>query len=163
MKESFNGWSTVAIYGYLKDLTYLWWAQTVVVLITTISGNEDAVTKQISALHTTLSGLRRYTNYSVTVCAFTAAGDGVRAAPVYCHTEEDGTYFLLQSAFLAISLVSKAQNRNESLIIYWTFYVKPIVRIFKLYNCDESCLALKVRNEHLDALSCIFIVTCASL
>ncbi|XP_037873453.1 cell adhesion molecule Dscam2 isoform X2 [Bombyx mori] len=52
-------------------------------------GNEDAVTKQISGLHTTLSGLRRYTNYSVTVCAFTAAGDGVRAAPVYCHTEED--------------------------------------------------------------------------
>lgn len=41
-------------------------------------------------MHTTLSGLRRYTNYSVTVCAFTAAGDGVRAAPVYCHTEEDG-------------------------------------------------------------------------
>ncbi|XP_037302949.1 Down syndrome cell adhesion molecule-like protein Dscam2, partial [Manduca sexta] len=52
-------------------------------------GNEEAVTKQISGLHTTLSGLRRYTNYSVTVCAFTAAGDGVRAAPVYCHTEED--------------------------------------------------------------------------
>ncbi|CAG9123879.1 unnamed protein product [Plutella xylostella] len=52
-------------------------------------GSEDAVTKQISGMHTTLSGLRRYTNYSVTVCAFTAAGDGVRAAPVYCHTEED--------------------------------------------------------------------------
>ncbi|CAH4030501.1 unnamed protein product [Pieris brassicae] len=52
-------------------------------------GSEDAVTKQISGLHTTLSGLRRFTNYSVTVCAFTAAGDGVRAAPVYCHTEED--------------------------------------------------------------------------
>lgn len=56
------------------------------------SGIEDAVTKQISALHTTLSGLRRYTNYSVTVCAFTAAGDGVRAAPVYCQTEEDGMW-----------------------------------------------------------------------
>ncbi|VVC97975.1 unnamed protein product, partial [Leptidea sinapis] len=51
--------------------------------------SEESVTKQISGLHTTLSGLRRYTNYSVTVCAFTAAGDGVRAAPVYCHTEED--------------------------------------------------------------------------
>lgn len=58
--------------------------------VTSITGNEEAVTKQISGLHTTLSGLRRYTNYSVTVCAFTAAGDGVRAAPVYCHTEEDG-------------------------------------------------------------------------
>lgn len=58
--------------------------------LTKISGSEEAVTKQISGLHTTLSGLRRYTNYSVTVCAFTAAGDGVRAAPVYCHTEEDG-------------------------------------------------------------------------
>lgn len=59
-----------------------------------VSGSEEAVTKQISGLHTTLSGLRRYTNYSVTVCAFTAAGDGVRAAPVYCHTEEDGKRIL---------------------------------------------------------------------
>lgn len=65
----------------------------------TFSGSDDAVTKQITGMHTTLSGLRRYTNYSVTVCAFTAAGDGVRAAAVYCHTEEDGMRFIISFTF----------------------------------------------------------------
>lgn len=69
-------------------------------VVLSLLGNEDAVTKQISGLHTTLSGLKRFTNYSVTVCAFTAAGDGVRAAPVYCHTEEDGN--LLTTTFISI-------------------------------------------------------------
>ncbi|XP_063540746.1 cell adhesion molecule Dscam2 [Cydia strobilella] len=76
-----------------------------------ITGNEDAVTKQISGLHTTLSGLRRYTNYSVTVCAFTAAGDGVRAAPVYCHTEED-----VPSAPADIKAVVSSRNK---ILVSW--------------------------------------------
>lgn len=76
-----------------------------------ISGSEEAVTKQISGLHTTLSGLRRYTNYSVTVCAFTAAGDGVRAAPVYCHTEEDGKKTLLNSSLNCGIRFPKLQRR----------------------------------------------------
>ncbi|XP_041984481.1 Down syndrome cell adhesion molecule-like protein Dscam2 isoform X2 [Aricia agestis] len=74
-------------------------------------GNEEAVTKQISGLHTTLSGLRRYTNYSVTVCAFTAAGDGVRAAPVYCHTEED-----VPSAPADIKAVVSSRNK---ILVSW--------------------------------------------
>ncbi|XP_069361354.1 cell adhesion molecule Dscam1 isoform X3 [Maniola hyperantus] len=74
-------------------------------------GSEEAVTKQISGLHTTLSGLRRYTNYSVTVCAFTTAGDGVRAAPVYCHTEED-----VPSAPADIKAVVSSRNK---ILISW--------------------------------------------
>ncbi|XP_068620593.1 cell adhesion molecule Dscam1 [Battus philenor] len=74
-------------------------------------GIEEAVTKQISALHTTLSGLRRYTNYSVTVCAFTAAGDGVRAAPVYCQTEED-----VPSAPADIKAVVSSRNK---ILVSW--------------------------------------------
>ncbi|XP_049876722.1 Down syndrome cell adhesion molecule-like protein Dscam2 isoform X5 [Pectinophora gossypiella] len=74
-------------------------------------GSEEAVTKQISGLHTTLSGLRRYTNYSVTVCAFTAAGDGVRAAPVYCHTEED-----VPSAPADIKAVVSSRNK---ILVSW--------------------------------------------
>nr|XP_049701279.1 Down syndrome cell adhesion molecule-like protein Dscam2 isoform X20 [Helicoverpa armigera] len=79
--------------------------------VTSIAGNEEAVTKQISGLHTTLSGLRRYTNYSVTVCAFTAAGDGVRAAPVYCHTEED-----VPSAPADIKAVVSSRNK---ILVSW--------------------------------------------
>lgn len=40
--------------------------------------------------YTTLTGLNKYTNYSITALAFTDIGDGVRSDPIYCHTEEDG-------------------------------------------------------------------------
>ncbi|XP_063908088.1 cell adhesion molecule Dscam1 isoform X3 [Zophobas morio] len=51
--------------------------------------NDDQQTKIISQLRTTISGLRKYTNYSMTVLAFTSSGDGVRSEPTYCQTEED--------------------------------------------------------------------------
>nr|XP_023018250.1 Down syndrome cell adhesion molecule-like protein Dscam2 [Leptinotarsa decemlineata] len=51
--------------------------------------NEDQQTKIVSQLRTTISGLRKYTNYSLTVLSYTSSGDGVRSAPVFCQTEED--------------------------------------------------------------------------
>lgn len=51
---------------------------------------DDQQTKVIQQLRTTITGLRKYTNYSITVLAYTSSGDGVRSEPVYCHTEEDG-------------------------------------------------------------------------
>ncbi|XP_068893054.1 cell adhesion molecule Dscam1 isoform X6 [Tenebrio molitor] len=51
--------------------------------------NDDQQTKIISQLRTTISGLRKHTNYSMTVLAFTSSGDGVRSEPTYCQTEED--------------------------------------------------------------------------
>jgi hypothetical protein len=53
---------------------------------------EGAETKVTSSLKTTLQSLSRFTNYSVSVLAFTAGGDGVRSDPLLCRTEEDGTY-----------------------------------------------------------------------
>lgn len=44
----------------------------------------------IPQLRTTLSNLRKYTNYSITVLSYTTTGEGVRSDPVYCHTDEDG-------------------------------------------------------------------------
>lgn len=55
-----------------------------------VTDNDDQQTKIVSQLRTTISGLRKYTNYSMTVLAYTTSGDGVRSAPVYCQTEEDG-------------------------------------------------------------------------
>lgn len=54
------------------------------------SDSEDVQTKVITQLRTTIMGLRKYTNYSITVLAYTISGDGVRSEPVFCHTEEDG-------------------------------------------------------------------------
>lgn len=45
--------------------------------------------KRTSSAETFLHGLRKYTNYSVQVLAYTAAGDGRRSNPIYCLTEED--------------------------------------------------------------------------
>ncbi|KAG8222804.1 hypothetical protein J437_LFUL005010, partial [Ladona fulva] len=46
-------------------------------------------TKVTMALRTTLPNLLRYTNYSISVLAFTASGDGIRSPTLYCRTEED--------------------------------------------------------------------------
>jgi Down syndrome cell adhesion molecule-like protein 1 len=53
---------------------------------------EGAETKVTSSLKTTLQSLSRFTNYSVSVLAFTAGGDGVRSDPLLCRTEEDGMH-----------------------------------------------------------------------
>lgn len=55
-----------------------------------ISDNDDVQTKNITQLRTTINGLRKYTNYSMSVLAYTSRGEGVRSEPVFCHTEEDG-------------------------------------------------------------------------
>lgn len=52
--------------------------------------NDDQQTKIVNQLRTAISGLRKFTNYSMTVLAYTKSGDGVRSLPVYCQTEEDG-------------------------------------------------------------------------
>ena len=38
-----------------------------------------------------LTSLRRFTNYSIQVLAFTRVGDGITTKPIICTTEEDGT------------------------------------------------------------------------
>lgn len=50
----------------------------------------EVETKVTNAQRTTLLGLHKYTNYSIFVLAFTQSGDGVRSAPTFCRSEEDG-------------------------------------------------------------------------
>lgn len=47
-------------------------------------------TKITSSSETILHGLKKYTNYSMQVLAFTSGGDGVKSAPIHCQTEQDG-------------------------------------------------------------------------
>lgn len=60
------------------------------ILCILITDKDDQQTKVTSMQRTTIPGLRKYTNYSITVLAYTARGDGVRSDPIYCQTEEDG-------------------------------------------------------------------------
>ena len=41
-------------------------------------------------LSATIVGLRKYTNYSIQVLAYTRMGEGVASSPTYVSTQEDG-------------------------------------------------------------------------
>ncbi|CAL4081431.1 unnamed protein product, partial [Meganyctiphanes norvegica] len=45
--------------------------------------------KSVTTLSSQLMGLRHYTNYSITVNAYTRRGDGLRSDPIFCITHED--------------------------------------------------------------------------
>lgn len=47
-------------------------------------------TRKTTALTTVITGLRKFTNYSLQVLAFTKVGDGVHTSTIYCQTDEDG-------------------------------------------------------------------------
>lgn len=57
---------------------------------TFVSGDEELETKVTTLTKTIISGLLKYANYSVTLLAFTSAGDGVKSSPIFCKTDEDG-------------------------------------------------------------------------
>ncbi|XP_076273020.1 Down syndrome cell adhesion molecule 2 isoform X2 [Rhynchophorus ferrugineus] len=52
-------------------------------------GNDEMETRKTTALTTVITGLRKFTNYSLQVLAFTKVGDGVLTIPHFCQTEED--------------------------------------------------------------------------
>lgn len=54
--------------------------------------NEEMETKKTTALTTVLTSLRKSTNYSIQISAYTRMGDGILSSPRFCNTEEDGEY-----------------------------------------------------------------------
>lgn len=52
--------------------------------------NDDMDTRKTTALTTVLTSLKKFSNYSIQVLAYTRMGDGVMSQPIFCHTEEDG-------------------------------------------------------------------------
>lgn len=61
-------------------------------LLIIFTDKDDQQTKITSMQRTTIGGLHKYTNYSITVLAYTTRGDGVRSEPIFCHTDEDGKF-----------------------------------------------------------------------
>lgn len=52
--------------------------------------NDDIDTRKTTALTTVLTSLKKFSNYSIQVLAYTRMGDGIMSQPIFCHTEEDG-------------------------------------------------------------------------
>ena len=53
-------------------------------------GNDNIESRKTTELTMVLTGLRKYTNYSLQVLAYTRMGDGALSKPIFCQTEEDG-------------------------------------------------------------------------
>ena len=52
----------------------------------------DARYMMTSKYRVIIYSLKKYTNYSIEVFAFTRMGEGARSEPIYVRTNEDGTY-----------------------------------------------------------------------
>ncbi|XP_044016886.1 Down syndrome cell adhesion molecule-like protein Dscam2 isoform X3 [Aphidius gifuensis] len=53
------------------------------------SGSDEMETRKTGSMTMTLAGLRKYTNYSIQILAYTRVGDGVPTRTMYCRTKED--------------------------------------------------------------------------
>lgn len=67
--------------------------------------------RKTTALTIVLTNLKKYTNYSIQLSAYTRMGDGSLSPPKYCHTEEDAP----EAPFDIKAVVSSAQ----SLFVSW--------------------------------------------
>ncbi|XP_076173873.1 Down syndrome cell adhesion molecule 1 isoform X12 [Ptiloglossa arizonensis] len=86
-------------------------------------------TKITSSSETILHGLKKYTNYSMQVLAFTSGGDGVKSAPIHCETEQDAPEAPIAIKALVMSaesiLVSwRPPSQPNGVIAQYTVYTK---------------------------------------
>ncbi|XP_025414605.1 Down syndrome cell adhesion molecule-like protein Dscam2 isoform X19 [Sipha flava] len=87
-------------------------------------------TKITVSSETILHGLKKFTNYSMEVLAFTAGGDGVRAPRIYCQTEQDVPEspaalkaLVMSTESVLVSWKPPAEPNGE--INQYTVYIKP--------------------------------------
>ncbi|XP_025834475.1 Down syndrome cell adhesion molecule-like protein Dscam2 isoform X37 [Agrilus planipennis] len=84
-------------------------------------------TKITASSETILHGLKKYTNYSMQVLAYTSGGDGVRSNPIHCQTEQD-----VPEAPVAIKALVMS---STSILVSWKPPVEPngIVEQYTVY------------------------------
>uniref|UniRef100_A0A1I8MHL2 Uncharacterized protein n=1 Tax=Musca domestica TaxID=7370 RepID=A0A1I8MHL2_MUSDO len=93
------------------------------------SPNKDEVeSRKTTALTTVLTGLRKFTNYSIQVLAHTRMGDGVLSNSIYCHTEEDAPE--------APADIKVVVSSPQSLYVSWLPPTEPngVITKYNLYT-----------------------------
>ncbi|XP_043269645.1 Down syndrome cell adhesion molecule-like protein Dscam2 isoform X2 [Venturia canescens] len=103
-------------------------------------------TKITSSSETILHGLKKYTNYSMQVLAFTSGGDGVKSAPIHCQTEQDAP----EAPIAVKALVTSA----ESILISWRPPTQPngVISQYTVYtkaDGTEEATSAKVPPNQL--------------
>lgn len=74
---------------------------------TVATSNDEIDSRKSTELTIVLTGLRKFTNYSVQVLAFTRIGDGILSSPIYCKTEEDGMSIRTLKCIFSITIIIK--------------------------------------------------------
>ncbi|XP_066145678.1 cell adhesion molecule Dscam1 isoform X25 [Euwallacea fornicatus] len=84
-------------------------------------------TKITASSETILHGLKKYTNYSMEVLAYTSGGDGVRTTPIACQTEQD-----VPEAPTAVKALVMSQ---DAILVSWKPPTEPngIVEYYMVY------------------------------
>lgn len=109
-------------------------------------GPEDVEPKKTQSLTLVINKLRKYTNYTIQVLAFTIVGDGVLSRPTYCRTEEDGICFFFSKRMLFFydffltapgppADIKVVVMSSSSLLVSWLPPLEPngIVTKYNLY------------------------------
>ncbi|XP_032686648.1 Down syndrome cell adhesion molecule-like protein Dscam2 isoform X7 [Odontomachus brunneus] len=91
-------------------------------------GVDEMEVRKTSALTTVLTGLRRYTNYTIQVLAYTRVGDGVPSTTIYCQTEEDAPG--------SPADIKVAVSSPQALFISWLPPLEPngVITKYNLYT-----------------------------
>ncbi|XP_068083857.1 cell adhesion molecule Dscam2 [Anabrus simplex] len=91
-------------------------------------GPDEVDVKKTTALTAVLSGLRRFTNYSVQVLAFTRVGDGIISRSIMCSTEEDAPG--------SPADIKVVVSSPQSLLVSWLPPTEPngIITKYNLYT-----------------------------
>ncbi|XP_018577214.1 Down syndrome cell adhesion molecule-like protein Dscam2 isoform X3 [Anoplophora glabripennis] len=109
-------------------------------------------TKITASSETILHGLKKYTNYSMEILAYTSGGDGVRTTPIHCQTEQD----VPESPTAVKALVMS----SDSILVSWKPPTEPngIVEYYMVYykeagNSNEKPKSQKIvpnlKNQNL--------------
>lgn len=92
---------------------------------------EESETKITSEMETVLSGLQKYTNYTVEALAFTKMGDGKRSDPIVCSTSEDvpqapSDIKVVASSLDSIMITWQPPLRSNGFVKKYTVYMRRL-------------------------------------
>ncbi|XP_071050253.1 cell adhesion molecule Dscam1 isoform X5 [Onthophagus taurus] len=100
-------------------------------------------TKITASSETILHGLKKYTNYSMEVLAYTSGGDGVRSGLIHCQTDQDAPE--APSALKALVMSS------DSILVSWKPPTEPngIIQQYTVYVQEEGSGSDKVKTQKI--------------
>ncbi|VVD01559.1 unnamed protein product [Leptidea sinapis] len=87
--------------------------------------------KRVAGVETLLLALRPYMNYTIQALAYTAAGDGVPAYPIFCTTQQDGPpagVKVVPTSITSLAVSWLPPMRPNGPVLYYTVFYRELGR-----------------------------------